>query len=385
MRSLRLSVGVCIVLLAPGVALGQGKARSRPGKAKAKAVTPAVPESPPRTPSPAPSPPESNPPPAPPVVPADPSPAPPQLLKPRLAVLGIDAAELPAELRAGAEDVMSQVVAELAELEVVTTADLRAVLQLGQIQQLTGCMEASCASQAGDMLAVQQTISGSVRVAGEGYVITVQRFDLVNDRSLGQQTVETAREPAALLDGMRRAVPPLFGVVGRIVLWDQPGDAEVFVNGRLIGRTPVGPVVVKSAGMQEVAVLGPGLIPWNDRVDLAPGKELRLRVRADSIVALEAEAASRRRLGWGLAGGGAAAAVLAGGLYFLAYDNDKSLDGLDLRTTSQDRLDAITGRTLGFVVAAVISGIAALACGGTGTYLLLDNPAADRLATNHLD
>ncbi len=331
------------------------------------------------TPTPAPAPVEVQ---APAVAPL--TPAAPPTLKPRLAVLGIDGGELSEELRAGAEEVMSQGVRELAGIEVVTAADLRAVLQLGQLQQLMGCGDERCVVQAGELLSVQQLVTGTVRVTEDAYVISVRRVDLVNRRGLGQQTVTTAKEPAALLDGVRRAVPPLFGVVGRIVLWDQPTDAEVFVNGRLIGRTPVEPVVVKDAGRQEVSVLGPGLIPWSERIDLAPGGETRLRVRADSITALEAEAVARRRLGVGLTAGGGALALLAGGLYYLAYDNDRRLDNLDLRTTPQSKLDAITGRTLGLVVSAVAAALLGLGTGGTGAYLLVDNPAAARLQAHGL-
>ena len=302
--------------------------------------------------------------------------------KPRIAIGGLDAKELSDEERAGLEELMSLAVRRMTDMEVISPTDLRAFLNVAQLQQVFGCNDDSCLGELGSWLAVQQLVSGSVRRVGEQYVVSLQRSDLVNHRMIERASEEVPATIDALLAAVPRLVPTLFGVAGRLVIWEQPGEGEVFVDGRLIGETPVDAIILRQTGQHKITIRGPGITTWQESVMVEPGADLRLRALNQRIEKLEAEASSRKGTGMTMLGVGLAGALGAGSLWLLAYRNDQSLDRIDLRELSQAEIDGITGRTFTLTVSAAALSIISGAMSGAGIYSIFVNPAQDVLDEN---
>jgi hypothetical protein len=311
------------------------------------------------------------------------APAPPAApRRPRLGVTGFIAPDLSDQAKAALEEVVAQAAAGFSKMDVVAAADVRALLNLSQMQQMTGCNEAHCLTEFGDVLAVQQMVSGSVRKVGNKYAVNLLLHDLVNSRTLKRSSAEVDATTDALLPAVRQGVAVLFGVVGQVRIWDQPRGAEVFVDDALLGTTPIEVVTVRTPGKHQISIQGPGVTPWRQEVDVAAGADLRLRALNRSVADLEVQADSRRSRAWVLGAVGFLGALGAGVLWGLARNNDKQLDSLDRRTASQAQLDEITGRSFTLVLSSAALGAAALAFGGAGIYSAAVNPAEDALAAN---
>jgi hypothetical protein len=302
------------------------------------------------------------------------------LARPRLAVMGFQAPELGPETLAALEDAVAQAAGNLAKMDIVGASDLRAVLSLGQLQQLTGCQDKTCMTEFGSLLAVQQMLSGSVRKVGQSYALSVQLMDLVNGRVLNRATQEIPQSTEALFGAARQQVAVLFGVVGQVRVWNQPAGAELFLDGALVGQTPIDVVTVRAPGKHVVSILGPGVTPWKEEVDVYAGVDLRLQARNRSLEELRVEADDRRGTTWLLAGGAAVGALGCGVMWLLAVRSDRRLDAIDRRTASQEELDAITDQTLTFALTSGAFAIIAAALGGSAAYVGMNNEAADLLA-----
>ncbi len=300
--------------------------------------------------------------------------------KPRLAVLGFSAPDLDEQLRLALADIVSVEAEAASAMEVATASDTRAFLTLAQQKQLLGCSEEQCLGQFAGVVDAQRLVSGSINRVSDQYLVALQLIDVVNGRVIQRVSEQCAATPDALVATTRKLVPGLFGVVSKIVLWNQPVQSTVYLDGRLVGRTPVGVVPVRTGGKHRLEVVGPAVTPWRTSVDVAPGAELRLRAQNRSFVDLEAEAHTRRVWGYSLLGGGVAALALGGALYAGALHSDARLDSMDLRLATSRQLDAVTGTTTAYFIGAVAAAIVGAAASSLGAYYLGNNPAEAQLA-----
>lgn len=299
--------------------------------------------------------------------------------KPRLAVLGFSTQELDEQLLLALADLVSVEAEAASGMEVATASDTRAFLTLTQQKQLLGCAEEHCLGQFAGVVDAQQLVSGSINKVSSEYRVALQLIDVVNGRVLQRVSEQCEATPEALMATTRKLVPGLFGVVGKVALWNQPAQATVYLDGRLVGRTPVDLVPVRTPGKHRLEIIGPAVTPWHTEIDVAPGAELRLRAANRSFVELEEEASSRRAWGWRLVGGGIASLAAGGALYVGALRSDARIDDLDLRTASQRELDAITGTTSAYFFGSVVTAILGAAGTALGTWYLVDNPAERQL------
>lgn len=304
--------------------------------------------------------------------------------KPRLAVVGFQLHGLDEQLVSALEEVVSAEAALVSEMEIVSASDLKAFLNVAQYQRLLGCSEPICLTEFGSLLATQRMISGSISKVGERHLVALRLYDLVNGRVLQRSSQETEASLDILPEAVRRAVPGLFGVVGKIQVWNQPFGGEVFLDGRLVGPTPVERIAVRVPGKHTVSISGPGITGWQQEVLVEPGADLRLRAGNLQMVELEQRASSRRTWGWSLGGVAVASVLSAGLLYYLAWDNDQQLGNRDLRTVEQAEIDDINGTTRRLAIGSVALAALAAGLGATSVSLLLSNPAQETL-DDHLE
>jgi hypothetical protein len=281
--------------------------------------------------------------------------------RPRLAVAGFVAPGVPDEVVAALEGACATEVARLVKADVISAEDMRMLMNVSMYQATMGCESGDCLQSLGNALAVQQLVSGSVRKNGEGYTLSLSRLDAVNARVLQRTTVEV-KDAAGLVKAVRQATPALFGVIGKLEVWDQPAGAEVFID-----------------GAHTIEIVGPTVTPWRAAFELGAGDELKLRAKNRPIDQVEAESAAWTFAGVGLTVGGVAASAAAGAFYFLAVRNDQRADPVTLRSASQEELNSIADVTLGWTVASGAAAVVGVAALGGGVAALLFNPAAAEL------
>ena len=306
------------------------------------------------------------------------TPGQPVVTRPRLAVVGFIAKDIPPDLVAALESGCASEVARLVNADIVSAEDLRMMLNVSAYQGMMGCDSDACLKGLGDALAVQQVVSGSVRRTGERYALTLVRVDAVNSRVLERTSLEVA-ELAELPKAVRQATPALFGVIGKVEVWGQPEGAELFLDGARIGETPRPIIDVRSPGLHTVEIIGPTVTPWRTEFEIGAGDEIKLRATNRPIVEVEAESELWTWSGASALTTGVAASGGAGLLYFLALRNDQRLDDKTLRSASQSELNAITDLTLSYVIGAATLGTLGVAAVAFGTGALILNPARAEL------
>jgi len=142
---------------------------------------------------------------------------------------------------------------------------------------------------------------------------------------------------------------------------------------------PVPPIDVEKPGTYKIQAFHDDYSPWEQDVEVPTGAAVRVRVDAEVLTDLEAQAVSRTRWGWGAVGVGVLSGAAAGLFWGLASSAQQQYDDADFRgmplTAQQPYTDAILTRT---VAAGSFAAVAVVAT-ATGAVLLLHNPARDRL------
>jgi hypothetical protein len=298
---------------------------------------------------------------------------------PRLGVLGMTAPNVADDLVAAVEETLSTEASAVSNFDVVTTADLKAVVSLAERQQVLGCSDSKCFSHAAELVQLQQLVTGTIQKLPNNYVLSLQRIDLVNKTVLRRVSLTSKTDTPDLLSTAKQAMDALFDVVGRVRLRNQPERAEVFLDGRLLGPTPMDVVVVKTPGLHTLAVTGAGITSWEKTLEIKPGVDLRLGAENFLLTDLRRAAETRRAAGWSLVGTGVLGLGVGGALLGLASMNDQRLDRLDLRVTRQSEVDAITGTTVSLLVGSIVGLVVGGIASGTGIFFLAHHPEQDRL------
>lgn len=297
--------------------------------------------------------------------------------RPRLAVAGFTAPGLSSEVVATLENACAAEVSRLVNADVISAEDLRMLLNVSAYQATLGCESGDCLRSLADAVAVQQVVSGTVRKTAAGFALNLARIDTVNARVLERATVE-ASDVAGLAKAVRQATPALFGVIGKVEVWGQPEGAELFLDGALVGVTPLSVVDVRSPGKHTIDIIGPTVTPWHADIEIGAGDDMKLRAKNRPIVDVEADAAAWTVAGLSFLTTGVLAAAGAGTTWFLALRNDQRLDDKTLRTATQQELNAITDVSLGYMVATgALASVALVGIGGGSLALLLNPPRAE--------
>jgi hypothetical protein len=111
------------------------------------------------------------------------------------------------------------------------------------LQNCTG--EVGCLVRIGRLLNVDRIISGNVGGLADNFVVNLKIVDVSKRKELRRIQEPISGQPDQLIEAVRVAA---YGLVAPerlrgalVVLADQP-DAEVYLNGKLMGRTPLKPL-----------------------------------------------------------------------------------------------------------------------------------------------
>lgn len=137
---------------------------------------------------------------------------------------------------------------------VMERGEMDMILQEQGFQESGMCTDASCLVEVGQMLAVEQIISGSIGLIGDMYTITLKVVNVESGEIEATGTVDYHGKITGLLsEGVNRVVRKLMNKngggengSGYLSVFSSPDGAIVSVNGNSIGETPLNKSKVSS-------------------------------------------------------------------------------------------------------------------------------------------
>jgi hypothetical protein len=159
----------------------------------------------------------------------------------RLAVFRIDPLGIDPEIVARLEGLFRLELSRLADAKMPGPGEIEHALRRDHsLQNCTGGV--GCLVRVGKLLDVEQVISGNVGGLADNFVVNLKIVDVKSEKEIRRIQEPISGRPDELIEAVRVAA---YGLVAPerlrgalAVLADQPGG-EVFLNGALVGKTPL--------------------------------------------------------------------------------------------------------------------------------------------------
>lgn len=186
---------------------------------------------------------------------------------PRAAVMPLKAKRVTREIVRILDDLLVNALGATGRLRVIGSEEIEAVLAAENIKDQLGCDSISCAAEIGGALNARYVVSGSVGRLGDSVVINLTLFDTEQMAVAARGTQTVADDENQYAEGMRGAVASLLGLgiaagseqgtagaqpeaalpppvaapatLGRLIIRSQPEGADVMLDGKDVGHTPL--------------------------------------------------------------------------------------------------------------------------------------------------
>ncbi len=236
--------------------------------------------------------------------------------------MGISYQKVDPKLVEALEEASANAMAESNLYEIITTSDVKTMLQLKQRQQMMGCDSGSCLQDLGDILGVQFLAKGMITGLGKKrYNVSFKLIDITKGvvKNRLDRIVEGGREALLLvvkdlsymlLTGKKRVH------TGILLLKVNQKGAAVIVDGKKIGAYPLKKDLILEKGEHTVVVEKDGFITWKGNVTIEPGQQstVEASLMPKSEIKINVEKSKLDRWAWVVLGLGLA--VGGGGTYF---------------------------------------------------------------------
>jgi len=146
---------------------------------------------------------------------------------------------------------------------------------------MTGCTSAECAVEAGQILGVEEMITGSIGKIGQLYTIDIILIDVGTSQIIKSITRDYRGEVEGLvglmrsisdeLGGITRAIPNSTPQTGGISIKSQPKGAEIFIDNRRAGKSPL-KLEELSLGEHKIKLQANGYASYEDKFQIEKGK-----------------------------------------------------------------------------------------------------------------
>ena len=216
---------------------------------------------------------------------------------PRYALFRLDPLGLAPEIVEQLESILRIEIARAVNGTLPSRAEVQAVIDTDP--KLAACTgDPACLAPLAKKLGVDRLVAGTVAGLAESYVVDLRLVD-VNGSERGRVRATLAGRPDELIQEVRVAACRLLSpekLRGAISLLSEVANAEVLVDGRSVGRTPLlAPVADLTIGDHVLRVTRAGWSDFEERVPVRYEKatEVVVRQRAVSIEA-RIEDAERR-------------------------------------------------------------------------------------------
>jgi hypothetical protein len=225
---------------------------------------------------------------------------------------------------------------ELERLAGGSTPSRREIERALHGSQLAACSgETACLAAIGKKLGVDLVVTGNVAALGDSHVVNIKVIDAASGAELRRIASDPLRgDPDELIDSVRVAAYRLLAperLLGSISLLADIAGAQVMLDGRVVGRTPLArPIENLPLGVHRVEVRAPGHSGFSDQVRVRFQKTTRVVVRlvadpAAGPLRPTPRAPSPRRWfqsPWFLIGAGVAAIAVGGAIGYSMSDDD---------------------------------------------------------------
>ena len=210
---------------------------------------------------------------------------------------------------------VSNTLSQLRVFQVITREDIKRMLQLEQTrQQCTGDVDAACMAEIGGALGVDYLVYGDVSKIAEVYSVSLVLLDISRAQAANRASRKIT-EAGLLLSEAAQATkllvqPLLADKKGYLVLDVRELGAEVKLDGRLVGVTPLPGRLEVAMGAHDVLVEKEGFLTYAKTVDVPPNQAVVEPVSMVPSQAFVDAYASKNRVlrtsAWATAGVGAA-------------------------------------------------------------------------------
>ena len=232
--------------------------------------------------------------------------------KPHIAILNLEGREISESEAATFTDQLRGHLVNLGTFIVLDRHKMEDILKEQGFQQ-SGCTLTECAVRAGRMLNVQKMVAGSIGKIGKTYAINISTIDVESVRIEKSFNRNYGGEIDGLLEILQDLARDIAGKKShKLTIDSAPKGAEVFVNNKLLGKTPLSRNVIAGSSFK-LRLKYAGYQDWEKALTLTRDEELNVEMVA------KAKSSSRTWL-W-VAGGVGAAAIGATAYILTSSDN----------------------------------------------------------------
>jgi TolB-like protein len=251
----------------------------------------------------------------------------------KLAVLDIEAKGVDKSTAETITDIVTVALKKLGVFDVISRADIQQMLNFEESKQLVGCSSSSnCIAEIGGALGVAKVVTGSVGKLGQSYVLNLSLLDTKTAKVIERESREAKSQEdlvAAAQNGSRFLVRSLLeGKQGDVIVKVSETSAEVEVDGKLVGMTPV-PRMQMASGPHTVKVSKKGFVTFARDIivnDKEPTVLEPTLIPSSEFIADYDKVANGVRIGAYLAVGVGVAAFASGLIVRLAYNDPRAAD-----------------------------------------------------------
>ncbi|UCD85228.1 MAG: PEGA domain-containing protein [Deltaproteobacteria bacterium] len=251
--------------------------------------------------------------------------------RPYIAVLDL-------EVKKGVPQEASTLLSDRLRMELLTTKKFKVldrknmdVILKEQGFQLLGCTTSECIVEVGQLLGVENIVTGNIGKLGETYYISVSMSNVETGEVERMADEEYTGEIDQLFAVMARVARELAGeeiavakeVAGGLQVTSSPPGALIILDGKEMGTTPIKLDNIK-VGEHTLRVKNEGYADWARKVNIKPDRIVSAKVTLVPIETEPAEEEPEKKKSWykkwwvwllvaGAVGGGTAGAVIAAG------------------------------------------------------------------------
>jgi TolB-like protein len=291
------------------------------------------------------------------------------------------------DLATALSGVVSARLDELGVFTVVSSEDLRHLVDFDALQATLATEDTSRLEEIGKTLGVPYLVAGNVLREGGSTVIHLTLFDLTKARAIERAQLSTSVTTARLVNELKyrvdRVVQPLLeSRRGLLHVSASEEGADVLVDEVVIGTTPLPPQKV-AAGPHRVALRKEGFNAAARDVVVPPDADqsvsLVLIPSREHLDAYRANAWTFRIAAWSAMGAGLAAAGAAAGVYGVYLAREQAIAA---QTKQADTTGPLQVRSAHFTELAAYVGVSVtllavsvpIVATGVGIYVLGDDP-----------
>jgi hypothetical protein len=167
-------------------------------------------------------------------------------------------------------DILAETIADLGNVEVVTRADMKFMLDLEKLKRLAGCSDEECFAEISGALGMRWIVTGNISRFGKIYVLNLKLADVRDVMVVGRVSRRVRGGEEELLEGLPAAARELFErVAARLGL---PIQERVTVAARYPQPLSQSPSAVWVITREDIETSGANTIP--DLLRLVPGMDV---------------------------------------------------------------------------------------------------------------